>query len=75
MSGLTVRQWLDVQGVDKLRSEHETTQGRNKEHSGIMCPNCEDTMDSDVTQLRPTWSDYYDDVVCLTCAEEMLPRV
>ena len=56
-------------------NEHETTQGRNKEHSGIMCPNCEDIMNSDVTQLRPTWSDYYDDVVCLTCAEEMLPRV
>jgi hypothetical protein len=44
-----------------------------KEHSGIMCPNCRDTMDSNVTCLRPIWSDYYDNVVCLDCAESVTP--
>ncbi len=41
-----------------------------KEFDGNACPNCLDTMNINVTQLRPTWSDYYDDVVCLDCAEE-----
>jgi hypothetical protein len=41
-----------------------------QEFDGNACPNCLDVMDSNATQLRPIWSDYYDDVVCLTCAEE-----
>ncbi len=40
-----------------------------KEFDGNTCPNCLDTMDSNVSCLRPTWSGVFDDVVCLDCAE------
>ena len=50
-----------------LSSEYTISQGRNSEHSGIMCPVCEDTMDSKITALRPTWSDFYDNIVCEDC--------
>lgn len=40
-----------------------------QEFDGNTCPKCLDTMDSKVSYLRPTWSDYYDNVVCLDCFE------
>ena len=40
-----------------------------QEFDGNRCPKCLDVMDSSVSYLRPTWSDHYDNVVCLDCAE------
>lgn len=34
-----------------------------------ICPVCRDTYDNEASQLRPKWSDHYDNVVCTTCAE------
>ena len=39
---------------------------------GLSCPVCLDTMRDNVSQLRPAWSDEYDEVVCTTCQEEVL---
>jgi hypothetical protein len=46
-----------------------------QEFDGNACPNCLDVMDSNATQLRPIWSDYYDDVVCLSCVEEYVSNL
>lgn len=45
-----------------------------KEFDDENCVSCYVLMDINATQLRPTWSDHYDNVVCLTCAEGVLPR-
>jgi len=45
-----------------------------QEFDGNACPNCLDTMDSNVSYLRPTWSDHYDNVVCLDCDETVYAR-
>lgn len=36
---------------------------------GLQCPVCLDVMRDNVSQLRPAWSDHYDEVVCTTCQE------
>jgi hypothetical protein len=40
---------------------------------GLPCPVCLDIM-TNHSQLHPAWSDEYDEVVCTTCQEEVLPR-
>lgn len=42
---------------------------RRHDYSGDPCPSCGDIMTADVTNLRPTWSDRHDNIVCLDCAE------
>jgi hypothetical protein len=37
----------------------------------LQCPNCLEVMRDNHSQLRPAWSDYYDEVVCTSCAEEV----
>jgi hypothetical protein len=37
------------------------------EHDG-RCPACDDLMDEKHDNLRPTWSDKHDDIVCWWCA-------
>lgn len=39
---------------------------------GLQCPVCLDVMRDNVSQLRPAWSDHYDEVVCTTCQEDVL---
>jgi hypothetical protein len=64
--------WIDVTQGDGCIQSDSTNQTHEpgNEFDGNACPNCLDVMDNNVTCLRPIWSDYYDDVVCLTCAEE-----
>jgi len=37
-----------------------------KEHLGVACPVCGDTM-TEHSAYSPTWSDHYDDIVCWDC--------
>ena len=67
---MNVREWLDIQGIDRLKNvvrAEDVGQG-----DGLQCPNCLDVMRNNHSQLRPAWSDYYDEVVCTTCAVEVI---
>jgi hypothetical protein len=33
------------------------------------CPSCGDPFDDRASQCRPIWSDYHDNIVCVTCKE------
>lgn len=34
------------------------------------CPLCGEEYDETASQLRPVWSDEYDNIVCISCKEE-----
>jgi hypothetical protein len=39
---------------------------------GLQCPVCLDVMRDNVSQLKPVWSDEYDEVVCTSCQEDAI---
>lgn len=58
-----------------MKTLHNVTRAEDAgQGDGLPCPVCLDTMRDNVSQLRPAWSDEYDEVVCTTCQEEVLPR-
>ena len=34
-----------------------------------VCPVCGDNYETEVSQLCPVWSEHYDNIVCVDCAE------
>jgi hypothetical protein len=38
------------------------------EFHGALCGGCGDQMDDNMSNVQPTWSDEFDDVVCNWCA-------
>jgi threonine synthase len=52
--------------VNKLQ-QHETLQSYIDAETNGTCPNCGDSLSASIGNLQPTWSDYFDNVVCYWC--------
>jgi len=58
--------------VTAMKTLHNVVRAEDKgQGDGLQCPNCLDVMRDNISQLAPAWSDYYDEVVCTSCAEEV----
>ena len=52
---------------------HDVKRAEDKgQGDGLLCPVCLEVMRDNVSQLRPEWSDVYQEVVCTTCEEEVI---
>jgi hypothetical protein len=58
-----------------MKTLHNVVRAEDKgQGDGLPCPVCLDIMRDNISQLAPAWSDEYDEVVCTTCQEEVLPN-
>lgn len=55
----------DLKGMKRLMEIINLDDNRN-------CPNCGDELSATVSNSQPTWSDYFDNIVCWWCATHPL---